>query len=321
MTPFLKATGVDVIFPGIQRLASYASRFYHSFFADLQSFPLVSVITPCFGKVSRYLGGFFASIDNQAYPNWESLIIDDGLDPLDLEKISSYIQGDNRYRLLRTQGDKLCLSPYQARNTGLRFANGEIIAFLDIDDLWSPDRLSAAVKLHSCGYDMVIARYTVLSRTHLIRDVVPAVTTENLPFLLEILNPIPMLTVSCKRECLQGLCFEASNHEDFIYWRHLIKSFPGLSLGIVNSGESHACYRYSTQSVSGNKLMAIAWIYNIYKRSHSNSLAFARLLTWFILWPIYHMLSSRMPSKRYWSSMLDLPEPLGRQGWRFPTQI
>jgi teichuronic acid biosynthesis glycosyltransferase TuaG len=219
-----------------------------------------------------------------------------------------------RFKLLRTQGGKVCLSPYQARNTGLCSAKGDIVAFLDIDDLWAPERLSFAAKLHSYGYDMVLARYTVISGTHFIRDIVPVVSTSTLPFVLEILNPIPMLAVSCRRECIGGLRFEGRYHEDFIFWRHLIKLFPGLSVGIASSAPSCACYRYSTQSVSGNKLRAISWIFQIYRLTNPGHLAIASLLAWAILWPVYQLLTSRWPSISYWKLRLNSLEPLGKQG-------
>lgn len=269
------------------------------------SVPLVTIITPCYGRVSQYLDGFFASICNQTYANWECLIIDDGLDPLDRDKINFFIEADSRFKLLRTQGEKVCQSPYQARNTGLRTANGDVVAFLDIDDLWAPDRLSAAIMLHTCGYDIVLSRYTVVSGSHFIRDIVPAVNAVTLPILLEVLNPIPMLAVSCKKKYLHGMYFVAKNHEDFIFWRHLLRSNSQLSVGIVSPVASHACYRHSSHSISGNKLKAILWIYQTYRLTQPILFAIASLFAWFLLWPLYQIASSRLPSARYWKSILD----------------
>lgn len=98
---------------------------------------LVSVIVPVYNG-ERFLRQALDSIVAQTYPQLELIVVDDGSTDATGEIAQSYAQ--TRYLRQPNQGNG------SAKNTGLAAARGEFIAFLDADDLWPPDKLSAQVE-------------------------------------------------------------------------------------------------------------------------------------------------------------------------------
>lgn len=79
-----------------------------------------------------------ASIQAQSFPEWDIVVVDDGSHPpVDLEDVNETISG--RLRLLRHETPQ---GPSGARNTGMRAATGDLVTFLDDDDLLKPDALA-----------------------------------------------------------------------------------------------------------------------------------------------------------------------------------
>ncbi len=88
----------------------------------------VSVIIPVYNG-DAYLLDAVDSIQRQHYKPLEIIIIDDGSTDSTAE-IAADLRGDVRYVYQPNSG------PSAARNKGLRMARGEVIGFLDVDDLW-----------------------------------------------------------------------------------------------------------------------------------------------------------------------------------------
>lgn len=99
----------------------------------------VSVIIPVH-KVERYIAATIYSVLEQTYPDFELLIIDDE-SPDKSVKIAQKI-ADPRIKIIHQKNRGLA----GARNTGIRHAKGEYIAFLDGDDLWLPEKLAKHVE-------------------------------------------------------------------------------------------------------------------------------------------------------------------------------
>ena len=95
---------------------------------------LISCIVPTFNG-ERYLRETLDSITAQSYRPLEIIVADDG--STDSTKKISASYGD-RVRYLRQPNR----GPAAARNLGLAAAQGALIAFLDQDDLWHPDKLT-----------------------------------------------------------------------------------------------------------------------------------------------------------------------------------
>lgn len=95
---------------------------------------LVSVIIPVYNG-ERYLGGAIENILVQDYRPIEIIVVNDGSTD-GTETIARHYERDIIYALQENLG------PAAARNKGLRIASGDIVGFLDVDDLWSENKLS-----------------------------------------------------------------------------------------------------------------------------------------------------------------------------------
>lgn len=102
--------------------------------------PAISVVIPAY-RARNFLKDSLASVAAQDYPELEVLVIDDASpEPIDdiLEEYSR-IGNAPPLRLIRHEKNQ---GLGASRNTGIREAKGEYIAFLDHDDLWASDHVS-----------------------------------------------------------------------------------------------------------------------------------------------------------------------------------
>ena len=101
--------------------------------------PLVSVVMPVY-NTEAYVADSVMSVLVQSYGNFELLIIDDSGQDNSIAICEAI--DDPRIRIIRQENRGLA----GARNTGIRHAQGSLIAFLDSDDLWMPRKLERHVQ-------------------------------------------------------------------------------------------------------------------------------------------------------------------------------
>ncbi|HUK20962.1 MAG TPA: glycosyltransferase [Gemmatimonadales bacterium] len=100
-----------------------------------QPSPLVSIITPTFNR-ERYLRDAVRSVLLQTFDNWELLILDDG----STDGTAAFLDTLTDRRIRRF-AEPHCGNAAQARNKAIAKASGSLVAFLDSDDLWEPEKL------------------------------------------------------------------------------------------------------------------------------------------------------------------------------------
>lgn len=100
--------------------------------------PLVSVIIPNY-NYAHYLPETLDSVLAQTYPGVEIIVVDDGSRDDSTTVIRSY--GD-RVRLIEQKNQGVSA----ARNRGVQESSGELVAFLDADDVWLPKKLELQVQ-------------------------------------------------------------------------------------------------------------------------------------------------------------------------------
>jgi len=108
--------------------------------------PLVSCII-IFLDEERYLAEAIESIVAQGYRNWELLLVDDGSSDASGEIAATYARESNGQIRYLTHPDRENRGMSASRNLGIANAQGELIAFLDGDDSWFPDKLQRQVAL------------------------------------------------------------------------------------------------------------------------------------------------------------------------------
>jgi glycosyltransferase involved in cell wall biosynthesis len=101
--------------------------------------PLVSVVIPAYNRKAT-IGRAVLSILTQSINDLEVVVVDDGSHDGTSQAVEEIAKGDPRVRLVRYGSNR---GAQAARNSGIKAARGEWIAFLDSDDTW----LSSSVQL------------------------------------------------------------------------------------------------------------------------------------------------------------------------------
>ena len=108
--------------------------------------PIVSVIVIFFNE-ERFLAEAVESVLAQTFTDWEMLLVDDGSSDGSSEMARGYARSrPDRVRYLEHPGHEN-RGMSATRNRGLQAARGELIAFLDADDVWYADKLEHQVAL------------------------------------------------------------------------------------------------------------------------------------------------------------------------------
>ena len=110
--------------------------------------PLVSVIIPTYNR-DWIVGEAIDSVLDQDFDDYELMVVDDGSDDRTPQILAAYA---NRITVLHQPNRGVSA----ARNRGIAAAAGRLIAFLDSDDLWLPQKLSTQARFFAENPDAVI---------------------------------------------------------------------------------------------------------------------------------------------------------------------
>ncbi|MFD7153832.1 glycosyltransferase family 2 protein [Kribbella sp. NPDC059898] len=103
--------------------------------------PRLSVVVPFYG-VGEYLGDCLESIAQQAWGDFEAILVDDGSPDDSAVVAKEFCARDERFRLIQQEN----AGPGPARDAGIQEATGEYLAFVDGDDLVSRYGFAALVR-------------------------------------------------------------------------------------------------------------------------------------------------------------------------------
>ena len=126
--------------------------------------PLVSVIIPIY-KVESFLRECVDSVIAQTYPNLEIILVDDGSPDGCPAICDEYAAKDSRVRVLHKENGGLS----DARNAGMKIANGKYYSFVDSDDVIHPAMIEAlitpilrddSIKMSACDYREIEEDYS-----------------------------------------------------------------------------------------------------------------------------------------------------------------
>jgi glycosyltransferase involved in cell wall biosynthesis len=96
----------------------------------------VIIVTYNYG---HFLGEAIQSVLDQTFQDWETIVVDDGSTDNTKEVVAAFADPRIHYVYQENRGNPA------ARNTALKRAAGEYIAFLDADDIWFPEKLRKQV--------------------------------------------------------------------------------------------------------------------------------------------------------------------------------
>lgn len=95
---------------------------------------LISIIIPVYNG-EKYLSETIKTVIDQTYKNWELIIVDDG----STDNTADIVKQFNDSRISYIKKNNTGVS--DTRNVGANLAKGEILCFLDADDVWLPQNL------------------------------------------------------------------------------------------------------------------------------------------------------------------------------------
>ena len=117
--------------------------------------PKISVILPVY-NAEKYLRYTLDSVLGGSFSDFEIVAVNDGSCDSSLAILEEYRERDARVKVI----DKPNTGVSDTRNVGIAAAEGDYIAFLDADDIYSPEYLE---RMHSvaeaCGADVTICSY------------------------------------------------------------------------------------------------------------------------------------------------------------------
>jgi glycosyltransferase involved in cell wall biosynthesis len=119
--------------------------------------PRVSVLIPAYAA-SQFIAATLDSVAAQTYRDYEIIVVDDGSPDDTKASVDAWLS--------RTGIPGVCIRRPNgriaaARNTGLREAKGELIALLDHDDFWTPDKLALTIAEFDAHPDVVLVGHHV----------------------------------------------------------------------------------------------------------------------------------------------------------------
>jgi glycosyltransferase involved in cell wall biosynthesis len=122
--------------------------------------PTVSVILPVFNR-EPYLADSIESVVSQTFADWELVVVDDGSSdgsPAIIERYRLRFPGKVKPIFQANAGVAA------ARNRGITASTGELIAFIDSDDLWHPRKLERQVEVFraAAGVAFVYTGYEII---------------------------------------------------------------------------------------------------------------------------------------------------------------
>ena len=149
--------------------------------------PKVSIVIPVYNS-EKTVGEALDSVLAQTHTDYEVIVVNDGSTDNSEAVIRRYVTAGTGDITCVTQKNKGAAA---ARNAGIRIAKGELIAFLDADDLWFPTFLNQSIK--------AITDYGSIGSISLSKPLLsPGLSTK---FIIKI------KLLSLIRDCLQSLFY------------------------------------------------------------------------------------------------------------------
>src|SRR6056300_1624629 len=100
---------------------------------------LVSIIIPTFNRLDKLVNAI-ESVRKQSYKNYEIIVVDNSSTDGTIEYLNRL--NDNKISIFKIKNHG---NIARSRNLGILNSKGDMLAFLDSDDLWYPNKLSLCV--------------------------------------------------------------------------------------------------------------------------------------------------------------------------------
>ena len=226
--------------------------------------PKVSIIIPAY-NIAEFIAETLDSVFAQTFRDYEIIVINDGSpDTKEFEQALKPYFDKIVYLAHRNAGAG------EARNVGIENARGELVAFLDGDDVWLPEYLASQIKfLEDNDFDFVYADALHFGGSAYdgttFMETAPSDGEANFDSLLDLrCNVITSGTIVRKRNLVEAGLFEKERvrAHDFVLWLKMASC--GARIGYQR--KVLLKYRVRVESLSGNSIDRVIREIDVYHR-------------------------------------------------------
>lgn len=118
----------------------------------------ISIIMASY-NYANYISEAIESVINQTYKDWELIVIDDGSSDNSVEIIEQFVKKDNRIKLFINEKN---LGLAKTLQKGIELSSAEWIAFLESDDIFTPNSLEEKVNAIISGADLIFTDFEMI---------------------------------------------------------------------------------------------------------------------------------------------------------------
>lgn len=215
-------------------------------------YPLISIIVPCYNQ-AHFLDATLESVYSQTYKNWECIIVNDGSPDNTNEVAEKWIKKNANFKYIYQENGGLS----NARNTGLKNANGDYLLCLDSDDILHKQKLEKSAEAIISENSKVVATNFVRFKDT-IKKLRPAhceLSHDLFNYKSILLNwdskfTFPPHTLIFSKDLIKSVRFNENlkAKEDWFFWLNIFKQNPKTSY----IKEPLVFYRKSANSMTKN---------------------------------------------------------------------
>jgi teichuronic acid biosynthesis glycosyltransferase TuaG len=223
-----------------------------------QTASLVSIVTPAY-NAGRFILETIGSVRAQTFADWEMIVVDDCSRDDTCRIVEEQSRADSRVRLLRHEVNQ---GPAGARETAIQRGRGRYVAFLDSDDLWTPQKLERQLAfMQRNGAALSFTQFRRIdAQGHTVGRLIDV--PEELSYRQLLKNTaIATSTVIVDRGKTGPLHMTRTYYDDYALWLSILRrgfSAHGLREDLMR-------YRVLGQSVSRNKARSAAMVWRVYR--------------------------------------------------------
>lgn len=240
--------------------------------------PVISVITASY-NYENYISDTIKSVLAQTFSDWELIIVDDASSDNSVNIIKPFL-GDNRIKLICNETNK---GLSETLKTGLKYATGEWIAFLESDDILTPDCLEKRLQ-HKDKTDVIFNDVNIIGDAKWINDTILRIK-KNKKLLLNTIfpcnifdkftthNPIPTFSsVMVKRDKIEDEYFNSPVDKLLDWWFYIHLSYDNDFFYLdekITDWRIHSDSYIKAKSKKHFRLVNTEAYFDIYKKTKS----------------------------------------------------
>lgn len=223
---------------------------------------LVSIIIPTYNSAD-FIADTLASVQQQTYPNWEVILVDDGSTDTTVTIAQNIAQTDHRIRVFKNPTNS---GTGVTRNNALHHCQGNYIAFLDADDLWKSNKLERQLQfMQEQQQPFTFSFYECIDEAgNPLNRLVEA--PKNLSYRqLFFCNYVGNLTGIYDADFFEKIAISSiRKRQDWMLWLTILKKLKSAK----PIPESLAYYRIRNNSLSASKVALLQHNFAVYRQFH-----------------------------------------------------